>query len=80
MPTFLQHAASPLSVLVRWGYSGLVAAVDRLHAWTEVARERHHLSGLGDHALRDIGLSRADVDLEVRRPFWDSDRPSRLQR
>ena len=34
------------------------------------ARQRQDLAGLSDYSLRDIGLSRADVDLEVRKPFW----------
>lgn len=80
MPTFLQSAASPLSALVRWGHSGLITAVDRLYAWMDAAQQRHTLSGLSDHALRDIGLSRADVDRETRRSFWDIDGPSRDER
>ena len=34
------------------------------------ARQRRDLATLSDHALRDIGLSRRDVDLEVGKPFW----------
>jgi uncharacterized protein YjiS (DUF1127 family) len=34
------------------------------------ARQRRDLAALSDHALRDIGLSRRDVDLEVRKPIW----------
>jgi uncharacterized protein YjiS (DUF1127 family) len=34
------------------------------------ARQRRDLAALSDHALRDIGLSRADVELEVGKPFW----------
>jgi uncharacterized protein YjiS (DUF1127 family) len=33
-------------------------------------RQRRDLAALSDHGLRDIGLSRADVDLEVTKPFW----------
>ncbi len=40
-------------------------------AWAELclarAAERRHLSGLSDHELKDIGLSRADVEREGRR-------------
>jgi len=33
-------------------------------------RERRALQSLDDHALKDLGLSRADVDNEVGKPFW----------
>ncbi|WP_439815830.1 DUF1127 domain-containing protein [Zavarzinia sp. CC-PAN008] len=42
-----------------------------LQTWIIVARQRRHLAGLNDHLLKDLGLSRADVEAEVRRPFWD---------
>ena len=34
------------------------------------ARQRRDLAALSDHALRDIGLSRNDVEIEVGKPFW----------
>jgi uncharacterized protein YjiS (DUF1127 family) len=34
------------------------------------ARERRDLAELSDHNLRDIGLTRHDVDLEISKPFW----------
>jgi uncharacterized protein YjiS (DUF1127 family) len=34
------------------------------------ARQRRDLASLSDHALRDIGLSRSDVESEVGKPFW----------
>ena len=37
----------------------------------EVMRTRRHLSRLNDEALRDLGLTRADVAAECARPFWD---------
>jgi uncharacterized protein YjiS (DUF1127 family) len=47
------------SILVRrW----LSAIIDLLLAWRRVAAERHHLAGLSDHHLRDIGVSRTDVE------------------
>ncbi len=48
----------------------LVRLIDTLLDWQERARQRHHLSGLDDHLLRDIGLSRADVEHETAKPFW----------
>jgi len=34
------------------------------------ARQRRDLAALSDHALRDIGLSRGDVEVEIGKPFW----------
>jgi len=38
--------------------------------WQERARERRHLLELNDHMLRDLGLSRADIEIEVSKRFW----------
>lgn len=54
-----------------WSARGIaVAAVRLLLSWQERATERRHLSGLDDRALKDIGLSRADVAGESTKPFW----------
>jgi uncharacterized protein YjiS (DUF1127 family) len=37
----------------------------------QVRRERRMLAGLRDGILKDIGLTRADVDLETHRTLWD---------
>ncbi len=50
-------------------YARLVWA--QIKRWNQLAKERHQLAALGDAALKDIGLSRADVMQEVERPFWD---------
>ncbi len=34
------------------------------------ARQRRDLAALSDHALRDIGLNRVDVEREVSKPMW----------
>jgi uncharacterized protein YjiS (DUF1127 family) len=47
---------------------------DRVFTWLERARQRRHLGELDDRLLRDIGLSRAEVENEVSRPFWQTDR------
>lgn len=39
--------------------------------WWQLHRERQLLAGLSDDALKDIGLSRADIQQETERPFWD---------
>ncbi|MFI8479207.1 DUF1127 domain-containing protein [Pseudomonas sp. NPDC078700] len=51
------------------GYAGLIWA--QLKRWNQLAKERHQLAALGDNALKDIGLSRADVMQESERRFWD---------
>jgi uncharacterized protein YjiS (DUF1127 family) len=43
---------------------------DVLLLWLQRRRERHHLAGLSDHVLKDIGVTRADVDDETRKAFW----------
>nr|WP_236620547.1 DUF1127 domain-containing protein [uncultured Pseudomonas sp.] len=45
-------------------------ALKRLLQWHELARQRRLLAGLSDEALKDIGLSRADIQEEIERPFW----------
>jgi uncharacterized protein YjiS (DUF1127 family) len=38
-----------------------------------VLRRRHSrvvLSGLNDHLLRDIGMTRAEAEFEINKPFW----------
>ena len=39
--------------------------------WTSLARERRALARLDDRLLADIGLTRADVEAETSRRFWD---------
>lgn len=41
-----------------------------LEQWRERARQRRAMLALDDHLLRDIGISRADVEREASKPFW----------
>ena len=50
--------------------STLLRLVDQLLTWQDRARERAHLRDLNDHMMKDLGLSRADVDREASKPFW----------
>ena len=40
--------------------------------WRNRARSRHLLLQLDDRMLRDVGLSRSDVDRECAKHFWQS--------
>ena len=48
------------------------ARFPRLARMYGVWRQRQMLNRLDDAALRDIGLTRSEVDAEVRRPVWDA--------
>jgi uncharacterized protein YjiS (DUF1127 family) len=69
-------AATPQSDLrTSWGAAfaalgaALTASVRVLFVLQERARERAQLAELGPEALKDMGLSPADVDRELRRPL-----------
>ena len=40
-----------------------------LEVWT-LDRERRALQAMDDAALKDMGLSRADIEGELAKPFW----------
>ena len=44
--------------------------IDTLLLWRKRAAERAHLAALDDRLLRDVGVSRADVEREASIPFW----------
>jgi uncharacterized protein YjiS (DUF1127 family) len=50
--------------------SNLCKLFDLLVLWRQRSRERRKLDALSDHVLKDIGLTRADTDSEVRKSFW----------
>jgi uncharacterized protein YjiS (DUF1127 family) len=39
--------------------------------WYRTAQDRRRLAQLSDSMLQDIGLTRADVNRETLRPFWE---------
>ena len=51
-------------------HGGLAHAFEGALVWLDRARQRRQLQQLGDHMLKDIGLSRADVEAETAKPFW----------
>jgi uncharacterized protein YjiS (DUF1127 family) len=56
------HLPSPMNLALGW----LVWLVYLQARW----RIREELLALNDAQLRDVGLTRAQVDGELRRPFW----------
>jgi uncharacterized protein YjiS (DUF1127 family) len=55
----------------RTATDGVMAALLRSVAESfRRGRQRRDLAALSEHSLRDIGLSRADVELEVSKPIW----------
>lgn len=59
----------------RWRPTGagpLARAATALMEWHERVRQRYRLAELDDAALNDLGLSRADVRREIRKPFWQA--------
>ena len=68
-----QGAGSAAAFAGRWSrlrFSPLDGLIRLLLNWQERARQRHQLHRLGERELRDIGLSRADVEAECAKPFW----------
>ncbi len=47
-----------------------VWSLERIFEWRSRALERHALRSLDDRMLRDVGLSRADLERELQKPFW----------
>ncbi len=51
-----------------------LATVERaaglLGTWRQRAADRRQLCDLDDHMLRDVGLSRGEVEFEISKPFW----------
>jgi uncharacterized protein YjiS (DUF1127 family) len=72
----LPHCGGALPSLPRAAKtpSGLVDAILRLFAtlalWQERAAQRYRLLGLDERMLKDLGISRADVEREAAKPVW----------
>jgi uncharacterized protein YjiS (DUF1127 family) len=60
-------AAAPASLAWR---SIAFRTTQLVHGWLQRSQQRRNLRELDDRALRDIGLSRAEVNLEADKPFW----------
>jgi uncharacterized protein YjiS (DUF1127 family) len=42
-----------------------------LSGWLRNLFDRRSMAGLDDRTLKDLGLTRGDVDREYDRPFWE---------
>ena len=42
----------------------------KLVRWQQLYHQRQQLAALSDEMLKDIGVSRADIETESRKPFW----------
>lgn len=68
-PTAAITAAAPVSLLAAL-FSPVSRALALLRDWQRRSATREALVGLQDHMLEDVGLTRADVEVEATRPFW----------
>ena len=65
-----KQTASAVAALVTALVNLPERAVATAITWQQRVNERQHLRDLDDRMLSDMGLSRADVDKEVAKPFW----------
>ncbi|HYD29885.1 MAG TPA: DUF1127 domain-containing protein [Azospirillaceae bacterium] len=70
-PTLLSVTAQSVAGQVVASAKALMTvAGNLLMTWQERHSQRRHLSTLSDRLLKDIGLSRADIEHEIEKPFW----------
>jgi uncharacterized protein YjiS (DUF1127 family) len=55
---------------VRRSRDALQYSVALLREWHRRSRDRAALASFDDRLLRDIGVSRIDVLVEINKPFW----------
>lgn len=66
-----QTLAKGRAVILSRRRPGLATRIfEALLTWQQRQAERRHLAMLDDYLLRDVGLSRADVEQESSKPFW----------
>ncbi len=72
LPTGAQNGTA-FGALLQGNIAGFATRVlDTLFAWQRRWTDRAALQSLDDRMLRDIGLSRAEVEFESSKPFWRS--------
>ncbi len=65
-----QAPSRPWTRFVQLVDGSLELVADGLLTWQRRHKDRMHLMALDDRMLRDIGISQADVEREVSKPFW----------
>jgi uncharacterized protein YjiS (DUF1127 family) len=60
----------PASLWAASVVDAILRAADGLARYHRRAQERRALYRMDDYMLHDIGISRADVELEASKPFW----------
>jgi len=64
--TIAESIGSPLRAAALWAGKGVPSVLQKLAheivAWNEAARLRHLARSLDERTLKDIGLSRADIE------------------
>lgn len=60
----------PCTDLPRADRSRLADSIDRFFLWLERSRQRRRLGQLSNHMLKDIGLSRVDIEAELGKLPW----------
>jgi len=48
----------------------LIEVIDRVLTWIERSRQRAQLARIDASAMQDLGISRADLEAECRKRFW----------
>ncbi|MGE4218883.1 MAG: DUF1127 domain-containing protein [Alphaproteobacteria bacterium] len=67
-------AAGNFALHTTWRAARMVAL------WARHERMKQELRGLDDATLKDVGLTRGDIERAVRRPFWDESPDPTLRR
>lgn len=68
----MNRIAATFSPETHQGPSFLQRSIDRILCWQQRHSQRYALGQLSDSMLSDIGLNRADVEMETSKPFWRS--------
>jgi uncharacterized protein YjiS (DUF1127 family) len=68
--TLAGRTTNPSAHLVPQGW--FAHGFEHVLAWLERTRQRRQLQQLSDHMLKDVGLSRADVEAETSKRFWQA--------
>lgn len=72
MPTVSRTASARSGGISDSPGSIAVRVADAVLTWLQRDRDRRALQALDDRLLRDIGVSRTDVEHEATKPFWRS--------